>query len=171
MYKNASPNNIELLRKLSPIMDFSNFSEDHELFSSERKAVPSFFKDESKDKVVFVEIVAPKPKLYRILSISKEEYETNGGDGYESIIRNKGVPKNVANLIEHAEYKKCVEEETKLYKEFKRIKMTNFTLTTEKVRKLCLSSGDTKRWWSCSQHSKFIPFFSSNFPCNLIIND
>ena len=34
--------------------------------------------------------------------------------------------------------------------------MKDFILTTEQVSKLALSSGDTKRFWTCNQHS--LPF-------------
>ena len=154
-YNNTAPDNIELLKKLRPILDTSNFSPEHELYSEDRKAIPNYFKDESGEKRVLFEIIAVRPKLYHIVSILKEEFGENGVK-FENIIRAKGVLQEIRDLLEHEEFRQCVLDEITVNKKWPVIGMKDFIPTTSMINKLALSSGDTKRWWTCSQHS--LPF-------------
>ena len=121
----------------------------------ERKSKPNFFKDESGEKKIFWEIIAVKPKLYNILWILKDDFDKEDAV-FEQIIRAKGIPRDIAMLLKHEEFRQCVLEEMTFEKKWPTIAMKDFILTTEQVSKLALSSGDTKRFWTCNQHS--LPF-------------
>ena len=50
----------------------------------------------------------------------------------------------------------------KVYKEFETIQISDYTVTTKKVSKLALSSGDIKRYWLCHEHCELhVDIFSN----------
>ena len=150
---------MEILSELAPIMDFSNFAENSPLYSPVNNSKTGYFKDESGGRVNFVQVISIKPKLYNILSVpvSEDTEETEGSsipeELAESVTRMKGVPQKVAATVKHKQFEACVLEEEKVYKEYQAIRMKDYVLTTERISKLALSSLDTKRYWSCCQHS------------------
>ena len=107
------------------------------------------------EKKIFWEIIAVKPKLYNILWILKDDFDKEDAV-FEQIIRAKGIPRDIAMLLKHEEFRQCVLEDMTFEKKRPTIAMKDFILTTEQVSKLALSSGDTKRFWTCNQHS--LPF-------------
>ena len=152
MYKSESKDNLDLMKKIIKIMDTSNYDPDHELFSKERKAVPNYFKDESGGSKIYQSIVAASVKMYHVLAVKKEDFGKEDAK-LEPTVKAKGVPTKTAAQLTHAEYLECVLEAKKFYKNYNSICLKDYILTTNKVTKLALSAGDTKRYWLCPQHS------------------
>ena len=75
-----------------------------------------------------------KPKLYHILSVKKEDFGKSDVV-FENIIRAKGIPRDIASLLEHEEFRECVLDEATFEKKWQTIKMKDFILTTEEVSK------------------------------------
>ena len=132
---------VQALKCLKSIMDFSNYPSKHELFNIERKKVPGYLKDEYPCQEI-EECVAVRSKCY-FLSM----------DGSSTRVC-KGIAQNVSATFPIDYYLSCV------YSTSKRIKATmhsiranKHVLTTKSITKICMSSGDDKRFQTCNLHS------------------
>ena len=147
-FKSTRPK-IEVLKDLSPIMDFSNFPKDHTLYNEDKKNEPGYMKDEAEGKVEFTNLCITLPKCYMLKS-----RRIDGHDEQNDVLRCKGVPRLAASQqLTFEDFRACVEEEKRISIAFQRLKMKDFKITSEQVNKICLSAADTKRYWLCYQHS------------------
>lgn len=146
----------ETLKKLTPIMDFSNYSPDHPLFNgTHRKMIPGFFKDETPNCDI-VECIALRSKCY--ITRTKKNLLS---------ARCKGIAKRVVKKFTIENYRACLLQMSKQYASMRRIRSKNHILTTIEVRKISLSSYDQKRHiFSCGIHSApFGSIYISNDSC------
>lgn len=132
----------ETLRKLEPIMDFSNYDVEHPLHDSSRKLVPGYFKNEN-----------PKSDLLEVISLRSKCYVTRTKRGDLSA-RCKGINRKVVKNFDVNDYKGCLQQMKKCYSTMRRINYKNHKLSTVQIRKVSLSSYDQKRFlYNCGLHS------------------
>ena len=158
----------QALNKIRRVMDFSNYpKENKEFYDETNKKVPGFLKDEYPTSDI-MEVVAVKSKCYFLrLKASKNH------------IVCKGIAKGVSDTFPISLYKKCVYENDTIVKStMTTIRAKKHKLRTVEVTKVCMTSGDDKRYQLCHLHSvpyghKFIKTAHSNvcFKCNENMND
>ena len=100
-------------------------------------------------QVIFHQICAPCPKVYHIQIVNHDGAPCQKND----VSRMKGIRKNAARQFSHQDYLDVILQGKKMYSTFHSIKNQDYVLTTEKVRKVALSSLDQKRYWLCEIHS------------------
>ena len=154
----------ELLKKLDDtgVMDLSNLDPSHPLFSEKNKHSPGYMKTECCLKERYTEIISLAPKLYAIKSETldtptTETKETFRAKGEQKLCEIKtihknitkkipGTPRNVVNRsFTFNSFKDALIETKDVYSEFQRIAMKNFTIRTESVKRISLTSADVKR--------------------------
>ena len=124
----------DIYKKHIDILDTSNFSKDHPLFSNTNKKVLGKFKDEAGGEDI-VEFVGLRAKLYAYKM--KDDVEEK---------KCKGVKKNVIkNNIKFQDYKECLFSQREQYRKMNVIRSYKHTLYTERVNKIALSANDDKR--------------------------
>ncbi|XP_063835691.1 uncharacterized protein LOC135084888 isoform X1 [Ostrinia nubilalis] len=116
----------EIRPYLAERFDTSNYPEDNALYSQENKMKLGFFKDELKGDVV-KEFVALRPKVYMIQS--KNDFKRKAA----------GVPEAFSKKFTMEDYKKCLREQKKDFREMFRIQPVGNDIYTQKVRKVALS--------------------------------
>ena len=136
----------EVYRRLSPLMDFSNYPPDHPLHSMERKNELGFIKNEVPGDEI-VEFVGLKAKTYA--------FKTKG-QAFHS--RAKGVKKVYKKKIGFEQYLAClsdVRQERVKQVTIQSKKHQNMLIETDKV---AFNSFDDKRFLTCAIHS--VPYGS-----------
>lgn len=149
----------EMLDRLSPIMDFSNYPSTHSRFDTEVKAVPGYFKDENCGNFM-TEVVGLRSKCY-ITAIQTLAFEKASF----SIVC-KGVSKQARQTLTIDMYRSCIytfkQIKTKMYC----IRSKNHKLYTQSIRKIALSSADDKRFLlSCGVHTVPYGYSLWDFDC------
>lgn len=126
----------EIKDHLEDYFDTSNYEVGNQFeYAQFNKMRVGYFKDEFKGSVV-KEFVALRPKVYMI--------DAEG----DSVKRASSAPHVVRDQFEIEDYKKCLFEQEKLYKEMHIIKAVGHDLYTQHVRKAVLSpNADSKRHW------------------------
>ena len=129
----------QMMDKLTPIMDFSNYPKNHIRYSEKVKAVPGFFKDENGGNYM-TEVIGLKSKCY----VTKVLHQYTK-DNKEHVVC-KGVGGAARKALTLKLYRKCVLD-------FNQIRTTSYTirsnkhkLFTQRIRKIALSTTDDKRW-------------------------
>ena len=141
----------EALKLLAPIMDFSNFPPDSEFYNDSRKKVPGFFKDEYPTGLI-KEAVNIRSKCY-FLDIEPDPNFSSPQNKSSHIVC-KGISHNVSSKFPIELYKHCIySDNTKVYSTMHRIRARKRKLATVSITKQTLSSGDDKRFQTCSIHS------------------
>ena len=139
---------LDVLSKIGSVMDFSNFPNDHPLYSSNNKKKPGYFKDEY-PVLKIDECVAVKSKCYSLK--------------FENTVKTQNVCKGTSSAVSKhftlKQYKDCI------YKSNAKIKSTATMIRAKKnvirtitLTKLSMSSGDDKRFLLCNIHS--VPYGS-----------
>ena len=140
----------QALSKIRHIMDFSNYDESHPLYSQEHKKVPGYLKDEYPNSDI-AEVVAVKSKCYFL------KLASNSSDRDHIVC--KGMSKRVIKSFPIELYKKCVYENDIVVKAtMPTIRAKKHKLRTVEVTKVCMTSGDDKRYQTCAIHS--VPYGS-----------
>lgn len=168
-------NEAEIMEKLTPVMDFSNYPKDHPLFNDSRKKVPGFLKNELPTEVI-EEAVALRSKSYAMrlrplrpteqdyrdrvqTKTNKTEIELEKWEKGRELYRCKGVSKRAQHKLSLAKYKKCITSIDSHQVEQYSIRSKDHTNELVKSTKLCFSSFDDKRYLLCSVHS--VPYGSA----------
>ena len=116
------------------LYDFSNYDENHPLFSNYNKKKVGVMKDELAGDVI-EEFVALKPKMYSVI--------TNNCN----IRRAKGVSKHIIQkVLNHEKYKSCLFTEQQYFNTMTYIQSKLHEIRTIDVHKKTLSPCDTKRY-------------------------
>lgn len=140
-------NKDEVLDKLLPILDTSNYPSEHKYFNLERKNQLGYLKDELPGEDIR-EVVAVRSKCYGIRTDNNMHAKC------------KGVKRQERDRIPFAVFKETVTGDTPVQHE-----VTQYTLQAKdhinrllKQRKVAFSSFDDKRHLLCSKHS--VPYGS-----------
>ena len=130
----------QFLKDIEPIMDFSNYPTDHQLFSKERAGHLGYLKDEMKGEPM-KGVVALKSKCYSI-KVKRE-----------SINKCKGIPKVATGKLKFKHYKKSLFNRTHIFSTFSKINSKDHRVTTTSFKRKSLSCYDDKRYYLCDIHS------------------
>ena len=153
-------------------MDFSNLDSKHSLFNKERQNLPTYFKDESSRKVIFLNCISLSPKCYSILSKSL----TDG-----SLISSgkcKGVPNSYVEVLfcthsswkmplihffpllqthfTHDVYRDCLLHTKLIQANYRAIRVKNSILTTDSLSKVCRKRKWLKNLFLIHFHFSFV---------------
>ena len=152
---------LEVMKKIAPIMDFSNLPTNHPLFSEDKKQVPGFMKNETPEDDI-LEIVAPKAKCY-FLRLNNKRTKINS-----TMQKCKGVTKAKTRKLLIDQYKKCIYSKTTVRDKVHNISVKNNEIRTTMLHKICMSSFDDKRHLlNCGVHA--VPYGSiyADKPCEI----
>ena len=105
----------DVMLKLKPFLDSSNYKDTHPLYSIENKAKLGCFKDETAGEKI-KQMILLRPKMYSIKLKNDEE-----------IKRGKGISKSVVQNLRHKDYKKAFKN--------KKITYVNMTILKSKLQK------------------------------------
>jgi hypothetical protein len=158
--KNSEDKDKTAIEILKEEMDFSNYPTDHSLYNRSRKNQLGYFKDELSGESAR-DFVGIRSKTYVFRT-----YNSRTG-GIKEHKKAKGGSKGYKDAIPFESYKKCVlgmhEETVELYQ----IRSYNHKLVTNRLRKVCFSSFDDKRYLlDCGIHS--VPYGSYQIQLNKI---
>ena len=140
----------DFFRSIAPCMDFSNFPENHMLYSASRKGQVGLLKDEMKGSDNIAAVCALRSKCYSL----KLKHQKGG-----SITKNtcKGTPKAITKLITFDDYKTALLSNTIHTETIRKIVSSgHMVYTKEQTNKLVFSAIDDKRYYTCRFHS--IPY-------------
>ncbi len=125
------------LKKYTQYFDFSNYSENHDLYSVENKKKPGFFKDECAGNII-KSFVGLRSKMYSI------KMDNDLADEYKIA---KGVSRSViANDLTFQNYVDCLFGNNQVEHSFSSIQSKDHKVFTGKQNKICLSPFDDKRF-------------------------
>ena len=125
--------------------DFSNYPQNHPLFSSVHKKEPGLMKDESGGAVP-ESFVSLRSKMYSLQYSS----EHSGKD----VRKAKGIGRAAVREMQHSDYLNCLFETKQMSHSFHSIRSHRHELYTLKQTKLSLSPYEDKRFLlNCSIHS------------------
>ena len=125
----------ELKNVFEKVMDFSNFSKDHELYDNKNNKALGFLKSEYGEKVVN-EFVGIKSKLYSI--IYNEDSNKRTAKGLQKAVLKK--------FITHDHYKKVIEENNVFVTSMSRIQSKSHDIHTVRIEKMIFMPMDDKRF-------------------------
>lgn len=130
------------LKKLTKILDFSNYPSSHPLYSTTYQNQLGYFKDEVKGATID-EFVGLRSKTYAM---------TIKGKDMKSCC--KGVRKAYKKTIPFRDFKKCLQTICSKRITQYNILSKNHMLETARIDRLCFSSFDDKRFiFNCALHS------------------
>ena len=142
----------EALEKLKDVMDFSNFPKDSSYFNDTVKKVPGYFKDEYPTGLIR-EAVNVRSKCY-YLDVKPDPLFKSETKFLEPHIVCKGISHNVSCKFPIQLYKSCIySKKSAIFSTMVRIKAKKQKIATTAVTKQTMSSGDDKRFQTCSIHS------------------
>ena len=130
----------QFLQDIEPIMDFSNYQKDDQMYSRKRAGQLGYLKDEMKGAGI-EGVVALKSKCYSIKTKEK------------SLNKCKGIPKVATNKLQFKHYKKSLFSKAAMSSTFPRISSKDHRVTTTSFTRKSLSCYDDKRFYLCSLHS------------------
>ena len=148
----------EMLTKLEPIMDFSNYPTDSPFHSSKNKGKLGYFKDENAGTPL-QEVIALKSKCY-LTRNARENEEA----------KCKGIDRKSQKHLTRRDYLNSLYLQEEMSTDVRNIQCVSGKLFTSRTRKIALCPFDDKRWiQNCGIHS--IPHGSNNettcSQCNL----
>ena len=123
------------LDTLSDHFDFSNYDQDHVLYSDSNKKVPGCFKDETKGQII-KSFVGLRSKMYAI-QMDKKNKELKAA---------KGVKKTVIECLRFDDYVQCLKSQESSHHDFLSIRSEKHKVFTSCQSKVSLSCFDDKRW-------------------------
>ena len=129
----------EVLKKLSDVMDFSNFPPSHPLYSAANKKVPGYLKSEMPD-VCILHAYCLRSKCYALTTSAQAELAKCKG------VSNAAKPKA-------AEYAKCIENVSSVRVQSTRLRARNHINELVSENKQAFTSFDDKRFYQCAVHS------------------
>jgi hypothetical protein len=149
------------LKKLSHIMDFSNYPKTDKRFTLERQNVLGYYKDELAGEKMEA-FCGLRSKTY-VFTVKKNSRKKKHGEKRQNVStlhsKCKGVTKSYRKKITFQNYKSCVQSFSKFNIDQFTIRSKNHKLQTLKTNKLCFSSFDDKRYlMQCGVHS--VPYGS-----------
>jgi uncharacterized protein YeeX (DUF496 family) len=148
----TSLDKMQVMEKLKPIMDFSNYPKDHPLYSSARQNQLGYWKDELRGDTL-EEFAGLASKTYCMQIASAD------GEKTDSHSKCKGVKKGYRRAIPFEDYKKCVIGIEQVRVKQYTIQSKNHVIATVAQDRLAFSSFDDKRYiLPCGKHS--VPYGS-----------
>jgi hypothetical protein len=138
----------EVMRRLSPIMDFANLPVWHPLYNTDRHRLPGYLKNEV-PLTAIVEAVALKSKTYAL--------RTNLND--VAVGKAKGVTEASRRRLTMDSYRKCLQQMCKVEVVERNLRSSKHINQLLRSRKVAFSSFDDKRFLLCPKHS--VPYNSS----------
>lgn len=146
-------NTKEYEKKVFPLMDFSNYPQDHPNFSEKNKAKLGFFKDELAGQYKISEFVGLRAKCYSM------KMKTNQNEMIEKKIC-KGLGRiAIEKRLKFKHYKACLFKHHDKRYDFCTIRSTKQNIKTVRINKKAISHFDSKRWlFDCGIHS--VPYGS-----------
>jgi hypothetical protein len=133
------------------LLDTSNYSQDHPLYSRRFEGTLGAFKDEFAGKII-LELVFLRPKSYSFLYLSDLV-----NNKVEQRARCKGVSRRVVcQTLNHDRYRECIQNRTVTYSTARRLGSHNQQVYLMEERKLSLGFFDSKRAWTDCNYS--LPF-------------
>ncbi len=136
---------MEVMKKLKHVMDFSNFPSDHKLHDESVKNRTGFLKNEM-----------PTNPIYEVVGVRSKTYAIRSGKSMES--RCKGVKEAAKKRIPFEAYKKCVTDFCEQTVMQYSIQSKTHVNRLVKQNKVAFSSFDDKRYLLCGKHS--VPYGS-----------
>ena len=138
--------------KLKHIFDFSKYPKSHPLFDESKANQLFYFKDELKGKAAITHFIGLRPKCYSMKIVELNCKEKNLHNEKKVC---KGLKKSsIATQLSYADYEKCLQDATLIYKSFKSLKSRNHRIKTCYQRKIALSAMDSKRYiLNCGHHT------------------
>jgi hypothetical protein len=141
----------EVLDRLEPLMDNSNYPKSHPRYNGTRKNQLKLWKDELCGNT-----------LLEFVGLSSKTYAMRVGDANGDVTSSskcKGVGRGFRKRIAFEEYKKCVTGVSEHTVTQYAIRSLNHEIRTVKIKKLCFSSFDNKRHiMNCNIHT--VPYGS-----------
>lgn len=131
---------------IHPFMDYSNYPENHALFSSKNKAKLGFFKDELAGRDKCLEFVGLRSKCYAMK--------------FENPLYQKKVCKGlgrmaIKNRLKFNHYKDCLIKGIPKRFDFHTIVSKKHMISTMRLNKRAICHFDSKRWiFHCGIHSE-----------------
>jgi hypothetical protein len=136
----------EVMRRLSPVMDFANLPPAHPLHDSSRHRVPGYLKNEV-PRASILEAVALKSKTYALRT-----------DAGEMMSKAKGVTQASKREISFDLYRECIRQLGQVEVDERTLRSTKHVNQLLRSRKVAFSSFDDKRHLLCPRHS--VPYGS-----------
>ena len=145
---------LHMLKKLSPLMDFSNYPPQHPMFSTKHKGELGFFKDENAGECI-TEIIALRSKCYAMKTQNDREYS-----------RCKGVSHSARKDMNFETYRTVLTEKKVIRKSVKNIVTQGEKVVTIEQNKVALCPFDDKRFiLKCGIHTRPYGTLSKNERC------
>jgi hypothetical protein len=141
----------EPLEKLKHIMDFSNIDPKHPLYSTERKGVVGFFKEEMNLSREIQECALIRAKCYSLKTSDRKNTEET-----ESYNKCKGLRRHRVAKLDFELYKSVIKgDDPKIeYGEQTTLRSFHHSIYTMQTRKRIFGSFDDKKWLlDCGVHS------------------
>lgn len=123
----------EIWDLIKPIMDFSNYPPEHELYDVSNKAVPGYLKDETPGNII-TEVIGLRSKSYIFATKDKK---------VKAVC--KGIAKPAKAKFTMEMYQKCIKTQYESTAKMVCLRATNHIITTREISKIALSSSDDKR--------------------------
>ena len=134
-------NLINELKSLRHMFDFSKYDKDHELYDASKANHLFYFKDELKGKTAITEFIGLRPKCYGMKVKNLKTQRTSSKKVCKGLKRS-----SIDKRLSFADYKKCLNNTTLIYKSFNHLKSKNHHISTLHQRKVALSAMDSKRY-------------------------
>jgi hypothetical protein len=128
----------EIMQKLLPLMDTSNYPLDHPLYDASKANQLTYWKNETKNEIV-VQFVGICAKTYSLQILSS-------GNKMITQSKCKGVNKTATKQTSFEDYKKCIDQITSHRATVYDIRSKDHVIRTVKSDRLCFSSFDDKRY-------------------------
>ena len=135
----------KVLKKISSMMDFSNYDHTHHLYDASNKKVPGYFKDENPHGRI-EKVVALKSKCYSLQVVSKNIRKS------QNVC--KGISQKTSSQFPLSYYEDCISrKETIIRSSMMSIRAKKYKLYLLQIMKTCMNSFDDKRFLLCPKHS------------------
>jgi hypothetical protein len=121
---------IDLISKLRPILDLSNYPETSAYYNTKNAGKLGFFRDEMAGKNTITHFAGLRSKTYALKTKDKE------------IAKCKGIPKCAKRKLTFAKFKKCLEEITEEQVVYFNMRSINHEIYTQNIRKRALCTFD-----------------------------
>ena len=143
-FKVSNMSREELLLKLEPLMDFSNYSKTSPYYNASRKSELGYVKDES-GGIPIKEVISLRSKCYHITHRESDLVKATA----------KGVNKSAQKKLTREDYLRCVYNPERVFVDLYNIRSKDQEMHTVKETKMALSSFDDKRLiLDCGVHTR-----------------
>ena len=146
------------------LYDYFEYPTNHPNFNLTNKKVYGIYKDDLNGKII-TEFTADKPKMYsyeyidnyldmlknfehnEYKSIKSKIHSNEYIDNYTILNKNKHKGVKISVDLKHNEYKRALNKEELIYKEFYNLQLNKQQIYLDKINKIALNPFDSKRHW------------------------